>query len=349
MIEWMTSCSRRWRPPKKPSSIAKRKPQTSPPLRETRSEHARIVPPVARTSSTRSTRSPGRMASECISRASVPYSRAYSIRVVFAGSLPGLRIGTKPAPSRAARADAKTKPLASGAAQMSGSSPSRWHQRRSSSRRLRKASGSRRRGGRSVKTIPGLGKSGMSRMCRLSSSIMRADGAGTALRVLESGILARDGPSIAGPLRRSRAEAAVRTGEPAIVAETAESSNDDLPLLRGLLGAGRARLTGKRRDGGGGAWPCEVESEADHAPGRPAFLRASACDRGARSAMATEMGASASRRRRAETVTETETESGTGTGTETGTETETETETESGTESGAETESESESGTESGA
>ena len=39
----------------------------------------------------------GRMASSWISTASVPYSRLYSRRTVFAGSLPGLRAGTKPA------------------------------------------------------------------------------------------------------------------------------------------------------------------------------------------------------------------------------------------------------------
>ncbi len=42
--------------------------------------------------------------------ASVPYSRLNDSRSVFAGSLPGLRIGQKPAPSRSATAPPRMNP-----------------------------------------------------------------------------------------------------------------------------------------------------------------------------------------------------------------------------------------------
>ncbi len=60
---------------------------------------AAAVPPVASTSSTMRTTSSAPNASEWTSSESVPYSRSYVTDVVSHGSLPGLRAGTKPAPS----------------------------------------------------------------------------------------------------------------------------------------------------------------------------------------------------------------------------------------------------------
>ena len=72
------------------SSMAKPRPTTSAPSPSTRRTAAAAVPPVASTSSTISTRSPGRMASRWISSLSVPYSSMYSSRATAHGSLPGL-------------------------------------------------------------------------------------------------------------------------------------------------------------------------------------------------------------------------------------------------------------------
>src|SRR5690606_13224535 len=63
------------RPLRNPSSSRAENPTTVPPALRTRSTAARPVPPVARTSSTMSTRSPGAIASTCISTVAVPYSR----------------------------------------------------------------------------------------------------------------------------------------------------------------------------------------------------------------------------------------------------------------------------------
>ena len=71
------------------------------------------VPPVARTSSIISTRSPGSKASVCTSIVAVPYSSWYSCAYVAPGSLPFFLIGTNPAPSRAATGAARMKPRAS--------------------------------------------------------------------------------------------------------------------------------------------------------------------------------------------------------------------------------------------
>ena len=65
-------------------------PTTSPPSRSTSRAVAAAVPPVAITSSTISTRSPGAIASRWISSRSVPYSSSYSSRSISHGSLPGL-------------------------------------------------------------------------------------------------------------------------------------------------------------------------------------------------------------------------------------------------------------------
>src|SRR5207248_101236 len=84
----------------------------------TRSTTARAVPPVAITSSTTSTRWPGRMASRCTCRTSLRYSSGYSTLVVFQGSLPALRIGTNPAPRRIAIAAPNMNPRAARPAQV---------------------------------------------------------------------------------------------------------------------------------------------------------------------------------------------------------------------------------------
>ena len=64
----------------------------------TKSMVAFTVPPVASKSSTIKTLSPSFKASWCISNASFPYSKPYSVRIVGAGSYPGLRAIIKPAP-----------------------------------------------------------------------------------------------------------------------------------------------------------------------------------------------------------------------------------------------------------
>ena len=71
---------------------------TLPPIRSTSSAVAREVPPVARTSSTIRTRSPGATASRWISSVAVPYSSSYWAASVSQGSLSTLRTGTNPAP-----------------------------------------------------------------------------------------------------------------------------------------------------------------------------------------------------------------------------------------------------------
>ena len=88
-------------------------PTTVPPRRSTSVAVALAVPPVARTSSTIRTRSPGAMESVCTSSWAVPYSRSYSRLSVVHGSLPALRTGTNPAPKWYATGDAMMKPRAS--------------------------------------------------------------------------------------------------------------------------------------------------------------------------------------------------------------------------------------------
>ena len=131
-------------------------------------QQAAMVPPVASRSSTISTRWPRRMASACISSVSVPYSRAYSALMAFHGSLPGLRMGTKPAPSSIAAAVPKMNPRLSAP-------------HTTSTRASRKGSTSRctacdspcrsaSSGVMSLKMIPFLGKSGTSRISRSSET-----------------------------------------------------------------------------------------------------------------------------------------------------------------------------------
>jgi hypothetical protein len=92
----------------------------------------------------------------------MPYSSVYSTVDVSQGSLPGLRTGMKPAPICRATAPPRMKPRASAAATTSTSSERAYSEIRSIA--LDSAPGSRSSGVMSLKTIPGLGKSGMSRM-----------------------------------------------------------------------------------------------------------------------------------------------------------------------------------------
>ena len=81
---------RSFRPPRSTSSISTATPTMVAPRPSTRSQQAAMVPPVASRSSTISTWSPGWSASTWISTLSVPYSRAYSLARVAAGSRPRL-------------------------------------------------------------------------------------------------------------------------------------------------------------------------------------------------------------------------------------------------------------------
>src|SRR5579875_993341 len=111
--ERMSRPDRTERPLRNESSIRTAIPATAAPDCLTRAAVARAVPPVASTSSTISTRSPGPKASWCTSRVAVPYSSWYSCANVADGSLPFLRTGTKPAPLRYATGAARMNPRAS--------------------------------------------------------------------------------------------------------------------------------------------------------------------------------------------------------------------------------------------
>src|SRR3954453_8248675 len=147
-----------------------RNPQaaTIPPSCSTSRHRVRAVPPVASRSSWTSTRAPLATASVCSSRASLPYSRAYSARTGSAGTVrglggwcPGLRARTNPAPVSRASAGPSRKPRASAPMTTSmsgGATPARPVTAAS------RPCGSARIGVMSLKPMPGLGKSGISRM-----------------------------------------------------------------------------------------------------------------------------------------------------------------------------------------
>src|SRR4051812_805908 len=145
-------------------------PTTVPPSSSTSWHSALAVPPVASRSSWTSTRAPLATASECSSSASVPYSRRYSARTVSCGSLPGLRASTNPAPSSRASAGPSRKPRAS--------APITTSTRRSRARSASPVtaasspSGEARTGVMSLNTMPGFGKSGMSRTSASRSTAM---------------------------------------------------------------------------------------------------------------------------------------------------------------------------------
>src|SRR3954469_7549897 len=133
---------------------------TVPPSCSTSRHSVRAVPPVASRSSWTSTRAPLATASVCSSSASVPYSSWYSARTVAAGSLPGLRASTKPAPSSRASAGPSRKPRASAPITTSTSGGA------SSARpetAVSRPAGSASTGVMSLNPIPGCGKSGISR------------------------------------------------------------------------------------------------------------------------------------------------------------------------------------------
>src|SRR3989442_1768574 len=160
----MRSPCSRTRPFKKSSSIRNVKPTTAAPRVRTSRAAAVAVPPVANTSSTINTRSSPVTASVCISSASVPYSSAYSTRPRSAGSFPGFRIGTSPALSPSAIGAPSRKPRDS----MDTTREMRASRNGAvmSSTARRNAVGSSNNGVMSLNTIPGLGKSGTSRMWR---------------------------------------------------------------------------------------------------------------------------------------------------------------------------------------
>src|SRR5262249_18292503 len=147
-------------PLRRPSASRKSEADTYAPSYSVSSATALAVPPVAITSSTISTRSPGCSASLCISRWSSPYSSAYETLTVGAGSLPSLRTGTKPAPRRSARRLPRMKPRLSIATTLSAGRP--WQRATSSSVARRKSTGSLSSVVMSLKTIPFCGKSGPS-------------------------------------------------------------------------------------------------------------------------------------------------------------------------------------------
>src|SRR5580704_15134611 len=86
-------------PPRSGRSITKQAATTSAPIFFKSPTAPSAEPPVAMRSSTRITLSPGATASSCISITSSPYSSEYAIDTLVCGSLPFLRIGTKPAES----------------------------------------------------------------------------------------------------------------------------------------------------------------------------------------------------------------------------------------------------------
>src|SRR6202042_2761363 len=105
----------------------------------------------------------------------MPYSSVYSALIVSAGSLPGLRAGTNPAPSSRARAAPRMKPRASAA-----TTKSTWAAATRSARPLTAASSapaSSSSGVMSRNRIPGRGKSGMSRMNSRRSRVGTLSGA----------------------------------------------------------------------------------------------------------------------------------------------------------------------------
>src|SRR3954449_8207359 len=158
---WTSYPSSAARPLRNASSIRNPHPTTVPPSCSTSRHSVRAVPPVARRSSCTSTRAPLATASVCSSSASVPYSRTYSARTVAAGSLPGLRASTNPAPSSRARAGPSRNPRASApmTTSMSGGATSASPVTAAS-----RPFGSARTGVMSLNPMPGLGKSGISRM-----------------------------------------------------------------------------------------------------------------------------------------------------------------------------------------
>ena len=93
------SSARRARPPRKPSSSSTATCTSSAPSRSTRAAVAPTVPPVASTSSITSTRAPGQDRVGVHGQRLVAVLEGEASGCNSPGSLPGLRTGTKPAPS----------------------------------------------------------------------------------------------------------------------------------------------------------------------------------------------------------------------------------------------------------
>src|SRR3989475_7161174 len=130
------------------------------------------VPPVARRSSTMRTFARGCRPSLGISSVADPYSRSYSTDTTSAGSFPSLRTGTKPTPSLYAIGAPKMKPrdsIPTTASIFRGPIRSR-----SPSIDALKESPSLRSVVMSLKRIPGLGKSGTSRILLARSFVCTA-------------------------------------------------------------------------------------------------------------------------------------------------------------------------------
>ena len=175
-------------------------PTTSPPSCPTSSASAFAVPPVASTSSWISTRAPSPNASAWSSSVFLPYSSAYSALIVSSGSFPGRRAGTKPHPSLYAIAEPMKKPRASAPTTMSGLRSAAQSPRRSMV--SRSASAFARSGMMSLKTTPGSGQSGTSRIRAFNRSTFA-----TAIRLTPAveGRATRGAARAPGPARRARA------------------------------------------------------------------------------------------------------------------------------------------------
>src|SRR5688572_19754278 len=115
------------------------------------------------------TRSPCSMESLCSSIVAVPYSSSYSSETVSHGSLPSLRIGTKPALKWYATGAARMNPRASIPTTLSTVPRPKWTTIRSMIVDI--ASACARIGVMSLKTMPGSGKSGTSLISALICSI----------------------------------------------------------------------------------------------------------------------------------------------------------------------------------
>ena len=127
------------------------------------------MPPVARRSSWSTTTSPSSIASRWISMVSTPYSLLYDLLIVSAGNLPGFLTGTNPALMSRASIEPPIKPRDSIPTTFVTPSPSYFTFKASAI--AVNASGFLKAVVRSLNTIPFCGKSRMSRISFLTSSI----------------------------------------------------------------------------------------------------------------------------------------------------------------------------------
>src|SRR6478609_9191796 len=218
------------RPPRKVSSSTTSMPVTVAPARSTRRQVAATVPPVARTSSTTSTRCPGWSALSCISRTADPYSRVYSSRSEGPGSLPDLRTGTKPMPRWWATAAPMMNPRAS----IPTTTSTRPAYRPATSwTTAANASPSASCGVKSLNRTPGCGKSGMSRI-RLSTSSVTDPSGIVSASTWGSG--AAGSGAAAGPLVDLARRCGPQVGDLSLLGVTVDGR-----VRRRVLRVGRAR------------------------------------------------------------------------------------------------------------